>query len=76
MQNREALLPGTDALTASTAEWFRYRNGYLVRYRSKHGITFREQVADPEAANARFWGFVDQLRQEVRAAKEAGRLCP
>lgn len=64
--HREALLPGTDALTAGTVEWTRNSRGWLVRYRTITGMTYREQTRDPKEANGCFWMYVARLKQEVR----------
>ena len=69
MQYREALLPGTDALPRQTVEWKGYFGKHLVRYRTQSGSIFRVQTADREEADARFWSFVERLRQEVKASR-------
>lgn len=66
---REALLPGTDALTAATVEWMPKGRGYLVRYRTRAGATFRKEAEDREEANAQFWDYVEKLRQEVASQR-------
>lgn len=66
MKKAEALLPGTDALPASTLDWTTHQGKHLVRLRLKDGTTTRCHTRDPEEANRFYQEAFDRLKKEAR----------
>lgn len=62
MKQREALLPGTDALGSGTVEWVRWRGKILVRYRDDDGSTQRRTFTERDKAHEFFAACVEKLK--------------
>lgn len=72
---QEALLPGTKAITKSTAEWSIYRDQHLVRLKLADGTTWQKKFArdaagQDEAARYFYGECVPRLREEAKGLKD------
>jgi hypothetical protein len=74
---QESLLPGTKAITRSTAELTRYGKKYLVRLKLRDGTTWQRQFEQtPEGADLAhacfFTEMVPRLAQDTQEAVALG----